>query len=128
MRDKVVLIKKQRRKKIIRTARHALSHAILLSLTALGGTLLITAPGLGKIIQQANGTRNPDAAARAITRLYRRGLVTLSGTRGARKAMLTDSGKRLSHFLSIQMPKSPRVWDKTWFMVSFDIPAPQLKA
>lgn len=130
MSEKQVLRKRQTKKRTIRTARNVLAHAVMLGLTATAGALLITAPGLGEIKKLLpQNKRNPEVVAKILLALYRRGLVTITGTRGARKALLTDKGKREAFLLLLKSKKLNKAdWDKTWFMVSFDIPTERVRA
>lgn len=113
-----------------RAARHALAHAFLTTLSVAGGTLLLTAPGLSDALRRLPGApKSPRALSNTLTSLYRRGFITLTGTAGARRAQLTDAGKRLAYFESLSLPVvHKKTWDGMWYVVSFDIPVTHKRA
>lgn len=130
MSRKTTLQKQQRAIRRKRAARHAVAHAVMGALAISAGAVLLTAPGLADIVRLLPGRRkSTSAVARVITDLYRKGIVTLSGTRGARMALLTDAGRRLIFLnnLSLRVPNKKN-WNELWFMVSFDIPATAKRA
>jgi DNA-binding transcriptional regulator PaaX len=113
-----------------RIARNALAHALLIGLTVTAGAALITAPGLAEAVRGITGRRLSQAqVSQGIAKLYRKGHLMLTGSEGARKATITDKGRRVAYLHSIKPKKVEKNrWDETWFMVSFDIPTHQRKA
>ncbi len=126
---RVQLQGKERRRKA-RNIRNTLAHATLIALSVAAGVAAITAPGLTEAVRGITGRRQSQQQVyQAVQGLYRRGYITLAGTRGERKALLTDAGRRAAYLHSLQRKKPDRKkWDQTWFMVSFDVPKERKKA
>ncbi|MEK7063802.1 MAG: hypothetical protein AAB955_03900 [Patescibacteria group bacterium] len=128
MRKRILAQKELRRKR--RAAGQALTHLVLMGLATVGVASVIIAPGLAEVARLLPREQRYGRGLEQVMRtLYRRGYITLSGSHGARKAQLTDAGRRIAHLYSIQRKKPDRrTWDQGWFMVSFDIPKEQRKS
>ena len=104
---------------------------LTLGVTALVGTMLVF-PSLGYIIEFfTDDKKQRDYVKKVFRRLERQDLIKVSeSTNGEVKITITDKGKQktLSYQIEKMEIKKPKVWDKIWRVVIFDIPEGQKKA